>query len=145
MSAFVVPTYIYFKFYAFQYLAFYYILVVCFSNFFVVLNLFILHFSCLVNFWPFSIFYLQVFEYLSNDFNEYKFEDLDDWDKPRFFLGRSGIQRTIIQLLGQLDGIELHWKKHAKRQERRRRSMASLVQPLPNQGSPSPNLSVVSC
>jgi len=85
-----------------------------------------------------------VYESLSNDFNEYTYEDSDDQDKPGFYFGLSGIQKTIIQLLGQLDGIELHWKKHAKRQERRRRSMAFLVQASPNQGSLSPTPSLVS-
>jgi hypothetical protein len=68
-----------------------------------------------------------VYESLSNNFNEYTYEDSYDQDKPEFYFGLSGIQRTVIRLLGQLDGIELHWKKHVKRQERRRRPMASLV------------------
>jgi hypothetical protein len=29
--------------------------------------------------------------------------------------GLGGIQRIIVQLLGQLDETKFHWKKHAKR------------------------------
>jgi hypothetical protein len=51
---------------------------------------------------------------LFNYFKEYTFEDSDDWDKPRSFFGPNGIGRTIVQLLKQLDGIELHYKRNAK-------------------------------
>jgi len=50
-----------------------------------------------------------------DDFNEYRFEYLNDWDKLGSFFGLNGIQWMIIQLLGQLNGIKLHWRRHAKR------------------------------
>jgi hypothetical protein len=52
---------------------------------------------------------------LVDDFSEYTFEDLDYWDKPRSFFGLGAVQRMVVQLLGQFDGIELHWKRHVKR------------------------------
>jgi hypothetical protein len=53
--------------------------------------------------------------YVFDDLGEHTYEDLDDWDKLRFYFGPSGIRRMTIQLLRQLDGIELHLKQHAKR------------------------------
>jgi hypothetical protein len=53
--------------------------------------------------------------FVFDDFSEYTFEDLGDWDKLGFIFGPGGVQKMAIQLLGQPDGIELHWKKHAKR------------------------------
>jgi hypothetical protein len=50
--------------------------------------------------------------------SEYTYENSDDWDKPKSIFGLGGIQRMVIQLLGQLDGNEIHWRKHAKRQKR---------------------------
>jgi hypothetical protein len=47
--------------------------------------------------------------------NEYTSKDLDDWDKLGSIFGLGGIRRMVVQLLGQLDKSELHWRKHAKR------------------------------
>jgi hypothetical protein len=66
----------------------------------------------------FTLFYfLFVSEgaFVFDDFNEYRFEYLNDWDKLGSFFGLNGIQWMIIQLLGQLNGIKLHWRRHAKR------------------------------
>jgi len=66
----------------------------------------------------FTLFYfLFVSEgaFVSNDFNEYKFEYSNDWDKLGSFFGLSGIQWTTIQLFGQLNGTKLHWRRHVKR------------------------------
>jgi hypothetical protein len=64
---------------------------------------------------------------LFDDFNEYTFEDSDDWDKPRSFFGPNGIRRTVVQLLRQLDGIEMHCRRHVKRQKRQRKPMPSPI------------------
>ncbi len=55
------------------------------------------------------------------------FVNSNDWDKLGSFFGIGGIRRMIVQLLGQLDGSKLHWRKHAKRQEKWRIPMPSLV------------------
>jgi hypothetical protein len=98
-----VPTYIYFKVFAFQYLAFNSILVVCFSKFFLFLNLFILHSPCLVKSCP---FFYNLFggecEFLFNDFNKYTFEDSDDWDKPKSFLAPMEFKRRLFNYLDNL-------------------------------------------
>lgn len=49
-----------------------------------------------------------------NELGEYTYEDLADWDEPTSYFGLHGYQRTIFQLLGQLDDIELHWRCHVK-------------------------------
>jgi hypothetical protein len=49
---------------------------------------------------------------------------LNDWDKLGFFFGLGGIPKMVVQLLGQLDNNELHWGRHAKRQDRRRKLMS---------------------
>ncbi len=53
--------------------------------------------------------------FLCVDSSEYTSKDLDDWDKLGSFFSPGGIGRTIVQLLGQFDRIELHWRRHAKR------------------------------
>ncbi len=35
-------------------------------------------------------------DFLFNDFGEYTYEDLDDWDKLGFSFGFGGIRRTIV-------------------------------------------------
>jgi len=58
----------------------------------------------------FTLFYfLFVSEsaFVFDDFNEYRFEYLNNWDKLGSFFGLNGIQWMTIQLLGQLNGIKL--------------------------------------
>jgi hypothetical protein len=69
--------------------------------------------------------------YVSDELGESTFEELANWGKPSSYFGPYGNRRMAIQLLGQLDGTELHWKKHARRQNRHRRLMSFPIQPSP--------------
>jgi hypothetical protein len=92
-----------------------------------IFQLFVGNFSCLSTFH--LLYFLFVGEgsfdggYVFDDLGEHTYEDSDDWDKLRSNFGPSGIQRMTIQLLRQLDGIELHSKWRARRQERQKRPM----------------------
>jgi hypothetical protein len=59
--------------------------------------------------------------YVSDDLGEHTYEDSNDWDKHGSYFGPNGIQKMTIELFGQLDRIELHWRRHAKRKERQKR------------------------
>ncbi len=56
--------------------------------------------------------------YVSNELGESTFEESIDTGKPRSYFGPYENQRMAIQLLGQLDGIKLHWRKHVKQQNK---------------------------
>ncbi len=79
-------------------------------------------FVCFGTFHPFYILCVGdgLFDgnYVSNELGESTFDELANWGKPRSYFGPYGNRRRAIQLLGQLDGIELHWRKHVKRQNR---------------------------
>lgn len=46
----------------------------------------------------------------SDELGESTYEKLANWDKPGSYFGPSANKRMTIQILGQLDGIELHWR-----------------------------------
>ncbi len=46
----------------------------------------------------------------SDELGESTYEKLANWDKPGSYFCPSANKRMTIQILGQLDGIELHWR-----------------------------------
>jgi hypothetical protein len=46
--------------------------------------------------------------HVSDDFDEFTSKDSSNGDKLGSYLDLGGNQRIFVQLLGQLDGIELH-------------------------------------
>jgi hypothetical protein len=46
----------------------------------------------------------------SNELGESMSKESVDWNKPWFYFDPNGNQRMVIQLLGQLDVTELHWR-----------------------------------